>query len=119
MAPINTSKCLVVPGYGRKLKSNAVSDPVLWHIIAKLPPRFYGVCPFSLTSSRRCPVEGCSLAQVCDLYNDEFGQGCDREMSGSFCRQVAITLAPNPIRARIPLCKFRFACIGLFSLSHG
>lgn len=47
-----------------------LSDTTLKSLIATLPPRFYGICPHSLTTDTPCPLPKCNLQQLCPEYND-------------------------------------------------
>ncbi|KAH7403796.1 hypothetical protein BKA64DRAFT_707270 [Cadophora sp. MPI-SDFR-AT-0126] len=46
-------------------------------IIALLPPRWYGICPYSLANAAPCPLGvNCQFIPLCPNYNDENGSGC-------------------------------------------
>jgi len=44
---------------------------------ALLPPRWYGICPFSLANAGPCPLGvNCQFVPLCPNYNNESGIGC-------------------------------------------
>ena len=44
---------------------------------AALPPRWYGICPFSLANAGPCPLGvNCQFIPLCPNYNNESGIGC-------------------------------------------
>jgi hypothetical protein len=59
------------PSHSPSNLTNRLSDLSLKSLIATLPPRFYGICPHSLTSSTPCPLPKCNLQQLCRDYNNE------------------------------------------------
>lgn len=69
----------------RTTKTSEMAESILNEIVASLPARFYGVCPVSLVSSKKSPLSPCSLVEICNSYNDEFGPGCMRSMNGEIC----------------------------------
>jgi len=89
MAPINATKLVPTgPIEDRKSRLNDNSDTDLHELIANLPPRFFGVCPFSLTSSKPCPLPNCQLALLCTAHNDESIPGCRDQMQGNYCPKL-------------------------------
>ncbi|KAK0104972.1 hypothetical protein ONS95_005233 [Cadophora gregata] len=46
-------------------------------LVASLPPRWYGICPYSLASAKPCPLGvNCEFVPLCPNYNNENGDGC-------------------------------------------
>ncbi|PVH78757.1 hypothetical protein DL98DRAFT_655954 [Cadophora sp. DSE1049] len=46
-------------------------------LIAPLPPRWYGICPYSLANAAPCPLGvNCQFVPLCPNYNNENGSGC-------------------------------------------